>query len=63
MRITNWKTTLSGIVAIAGVVVKLINNPTSMDASDVAAVTAGVGLLLAKDKDVTGVGVWAERPR
>lgn len=52
----NWKTSLTGIAAIISVAVKLINAPSSLDAADVGAVLAGIGLLTAKDHNVTGVG-------
>lgn len=60
MRVTNWKTALSGIVAIAAVVVKVVNG-TGIGAEDVAIVTSALGLIFAKDKDVTGVGAEATR--
>lgn len=49
----NWKTTLAGILAILGVAVKIASTGQG-DASDLAAFLAGVGLLMAKDHNVTG---------
>jgi hypothetical protein len=53
----NWKTTLTGIAAILAVVAKVLADPTSLNASDVGAVIAGIGLLTAKDHNVTGGAV------
>ena len=58
--VTNWKTALSGIVAILAVAVKVVNG-TGVGAEDVAIVTSALGLIFAKDKDVTGVGNDATR--
>lgn len=58
--ITNWKTTVSGIAAIVAVVAKVVNGG-GIGAEDIAIVTGALGLLFAKDKDVTGVGVEATR--
>ena len=54
----NWKTTASGIIAIvvalAGAATSLING-TSVDwTAVIAAIIAGVGLITAKDSNVTG---------
>lgn len=56
----NYKTTISGILAILGAIVALGNafmNGT-MDATTIGtaitAFTAGIGLILAKDSNVTG---------
>lgn len=58
--VTNWKTALSGIVAILAVAVKVVNG-TGVGAEDIAIVTSALGLIFAKDKDVTGVGADATR--
>jgi hypothetical protein len=52
---TSWKTTLMGLAAIFSVVAKLLNDPASLEPTDIAAVTTGVGLIVAKDAAVTGV--------
>ena len=53
MKITNWKTTLMGIGSLAATVTKIIAAGV-VETSDVGAIVAGVGLILAKDGDVTG---------
>jgi hypothetical protein len=56
----SWKTTSAGILAIIGGVTRLIFAIRSGDFSEEAimtsatAILAGVGLLFAKDNDVTG---------
>ena len=51
----NWKTTVAGVLSLAMAVFKFINDPKSAGEPDtIAAITAGVGLVLAKDWDVTG---------
>lgn len=57
----NWKTTSAGIIMIVGGLVRLgfafksENFTEEAIMTSVTAVTAGVGFLLAKDNDVTGV--------
>lgn len=48
----NWKTTFAGIAAILGVVAKLVNGG-ALDAQDIGTLAAGVGLLGAKDFNVS----------
>jgi hypothetical protein len=60
MGVTNWKTAFSGIAAIVAVVAKVVNG-TGIGAEDIALVMGAVGLIFAKDKDVTGVGADATR--
>lgn len=50
----NWKTLLAGLAAILTVVAKLINDPHDINTADIASVAAGIGLIFAKDGDVTG---------
>jgi hypothetical protein len=57
---TNWKTTTTGVIAIvvavcAAVKALIDNDPTtSLDVgTTIAAITAGVGLILAKDAEKT----------
>jgi hypothetical protein len=57
----NWKTTLAGIAAIVGVAAKIVNEPSSLTASDIGAILAGVGLIYSKDRDITGAGANARR--
>ncbi len=54
--IRNWKTTLAGIAALLSGAAKIANDPTSIDGSDIGAIIAGLGLITAKDKNVTGAG-------
>lgn len=49
----NWKTTGSGILAIIGVIWKFITTQT-FGPEDATAIAVGVGLILAKDHNVTG---------
>ncbi len=63
----NWKTTSAGILMIVGGVVRFIFAlKTGMFTEEavmttVTAILGGVGLLLAKDGDVTGTGDSARR--
>jgi hypothetical protein len=56
----NWKTTSAGIIMIAGGIVRLAfaikagNFTEEAIMTSVTAITGGIGLLLAKDNDVTG---------
>jgi hypothetical protein len=58
--VKNWKTSLSGLVGVLAVVVKVINGG-EIGAEDIAVVAGLIGLLFAKDKDVTGTGTAATR--
>lgn len=49
----NWKTTLAGISAILAVVVKVINSGALDWQTDGPAILVGIGLLTAKDHDVS----------
>ena len=51
----NWKTTLSGIALIIGAVAMYVNDPTKLNEA-IVGVTAGFGLIFAKDGDVSGTG-------
>ena len=53
MKFGNWKTTLSGIAALLAVAAKIANGEADW-ATDIPMVIAAVGLLMAKDHDVTG---------
>jgi hypothetical protein len=68
----NWKTTLSGVTVILGVITKIIAEVHAKDWSavladapnllvDITAVLIGVGLIHAKDNDTTGIGVSASK--
>lgn len=50
----SWKTTLAGIAALFSIAVKIITTGQVDWATDGPAVLAGVGLLAAKDSNVTG---------
>lgn len=52
--IKNWKTTLAGIAAIVSVVARVVADPGTLTATDVTALLAALGLLFAKDHNVTG---------
>jgi len=62
MKLTSWQTTLAGVATILAA---LANYFTTADSPDLAtlitAVLAGVGLIVAKDKGVTG-GTIAATP-
>lgn len=49
----NWKTTLAGIVAIIGAIAKMLN-AGAVATEDIVAVVTGIGLIAAKDFNVTG---------
>lgn len=51
---TNWKTILSGALTLGVVGFKIAHAPSSIGAEDIAAITAGIGLLFAKQHNVTG---------
>lgn len=55
---TNWKTTLTGLIVIACGVYLIVKGTTE---AGIPVVIAGVGLLCAKDSDVTGSGPNATR--
>lgn len=51
----NWQTTLAGILSLAFAGLQIYRNPASVtDPSTIAAVTAGVGLIAAKDGNKSG---------
>lgn len=50
----NWKTILTGVLTLATVGVKIAHDPASTGAQDVATILAGLGLLFAKQHNVTG---------
>jgi len=50
----NWKTTLAGIAALISVVAKVANGGAIDTATDVPVVITAIGLLVAKDGNVTG---------
>lgn len=55
----NWKTTLTGICMILGAIANagmdyLQGKPVDLPVT-IAAITAGIGLIMAKDAGVTGV--------
>jgi hypothetical protein len=58
MIVNSWKTALTGVVLIGGAIIGIINdlvNGKPVDfASYGAAIIAGVGLIAAKDSNVTG---------
>lgn len=49
----NWKTTLAGIASIIGGISIFVNHPGQIEQA-FAAVSLGIGLLFAKDHNVTG---------
>lgn len=51
----NWKTTLAGVFAIAGIVVSTWLPQYAPQLQQVSAVLAGMGLIAAKDGNKTGV--------
>lgn len=53
----NWKTTILGIVTI---IVGLFTSKGKLDAASGTAILSGVGLILAKDSDKTGVAKEGE---
>lgn len=52
----NWKTTVTGIITLITIGWKCFN-AMAVGAEDVAAVTAAIGLIFAKDSNVTGGAV------
>jgi hypothetical protein len=51
----SWKTTLGGILGLVTIAGKLIiNGPATVGGDDIAAIIMAVGLLFAKDHNVTG---------
>ena len=53
LQVKNWKTTLAGISALLAVAVKVVNG-SGVGAEDIAIITGALGLLFAKDGNVTG---------
>jgi len=52
--VRNWKTTLAGAAALLAIVSKVITSGHLDFATDVPAILAALGLLVAKDHDITG---------
>jgi len=52
----NWKTTLLGVATI---VITLLTYKGKIDTTTGAAITSGLGLILAKDSNVTGTETTA----
>jgi hypothetical protein len=60
----NWKTSVAGAAAVASVLVPALSGPGKLgnviaiisDPAKLGTITAGIGLVLAKDGDKTGVG-------
>jgi hypothetical protein len=50
----NWRTTLAGVVTILTVINKFVNAPEAVNEADYALVATAIGLLTAKDSNVTG---------
>lgn len=50
----NWKTTLAGLFILLGIVGKDLQKGTVDPATDFAGVSGAVGLIMAKDHNVTG---------
>ena len=51
----NWKTTTAGILAIALAGLQIYTNPASLaDPQILGAIVAGIGLITAKDHNVSG---------
>lgn len=49
----NWKTTLMGILTLAGVVGKVGASGGAINVEDLALVSTGIGLILSKDYNVS----------
>ena len=54
MTVRNWKTSAAGVATILSVFAKVASHNWQVGAEDVAMVTGAIGLLTAKDHDVTG---------
>jgi hypothetical protein len=50
----NWKTTLAGVAAILSVITKIVTTGAIDWQTDAPAVMVGIGLIVAKDANVTG---------
>ena len=50
----SWQTSLAGAATILAALAKIISHNWQVEAGDVALITGGIGLLRAKDGDVTG---------
>ena len=50
----NWKTTLSGVALVITGISMYINNPASSTEA-ITAILGGIGLIVAKDGDKTGI--------
>jgi hypothetical protein len=59
----SWKTTMLGVLTIIGVVInaaiKVIQGQPFEYATSLAAIMAGIGLINAKDNNVSGTGINA----
>lgn len=51
----NWKTTFAGAATLVALVAKMLNGGT-LEMQDLATATAAIGLLVAKDHNVSGTG-------
>ena len=54
MKLRSWKTTIAGAAALLAIISKVITAGHLDFATDVPAILAAIGLLVAKDHDVTG---------
>ncbi len=54
LMIKNWKTTITGVAAILSVVTKIVTTGAIDWQTDAPAILAGIGLITAKDSNVTG---------
>ena len=57
----SWKTTFMGIAALVAVAAKIVTTGQFDWTMDGPAILAGLGLITAKDHDITGVGADARR--
>ena len=61
--VISWKTTLAGVATLALVGLRVHADPKSIsDPTTMVAITTGIGLLLAKDGDVTGTAAQPAPP-
>ncbi len=51
---TNWKTILTGALTLATVGFKIAQHPADTGTQDIATILAGLGLMFAKQHNVTG---------
>ena len=52
MKMKNWKTSLSGVAALLAVIAKIVNGQVEW-ATDIPMAIAAIGLIMAKDYDVS----------